>query len=209
MKRILFLLVFVMAAIGFKCGYCQDNLLAVDKIDNKTKVQVQEDKTLPKEQNPVQVGVALEEVKQADDAGEQDLENIRAYRGVLENKQKELEVIKLDLEKSDLMLKKRQAEKEIFEIDKALPQGKSDVSSVSGGLNQGEKVSLIDPSDIKIQLLVIADNLKEGQISLKGSPYVFKEGDSIASKLTVEQIEPTGITFKQVDGSLFKLNFIN
>jgi len=209
MKRLLFLLVFVMAVAGFKCGYCQDNLLAVDKIDNKTKVQVQEDKTLPKEQNSVQAGVVLEEVKPADDSSEQDLENIRAYREVLENKQKDLEVIKLDLEKSDLMLKKRQAEKEIFEIDKALPQGKSDVSSVSGGLNQGEKVSLIDPSDIKIQLLVIADNLKEGQISLKGSPYVFKEGDSIASKLTVEQIEPTGITFKQVDGSLFKLNFIN
>ena len=209
MKRLLFLLVFVIAVTGLKCGYCQDNLLAVDKIDNKTKVQVQEDKTLPKEQNPVQAGVALEEVKPADDSSEQDLENIRAYREVLENKQKDLEVIKLDLEKSDLMLKKRQAEKEIFEIDKALPQGKSDVSSVSGGLNQGEKVSLIDPSDIKIQLLVIADNLKEGQISLKGSPYVFKEGDSIASKLTVEQIEPTGITFKQVDGSLFKLNFIN
>ena len=209
MKRLLFLLVFVMAVTGFKCAYCQDNLLAVDKIDNKTKVQVQEDKTLPKEQNSVQAGVVLEEVKPADDSSEQDLENIRAYREVLENKQKDLEVIKLDLEKSDLMLKKRQAEKEIFEIDKALPQGKSDVSSVSGGLNQGEKVSLIDPSDIKIQLLVIADNLKEGQISLKGSPYVFKEGDSIASKLTVEQIEPTGITFKQVDGSLFKLNFIN
>jgi hypothetical protein len=209
MKRILFLLVLVLAAVGFKCGYCQDNLLAVDKIDNKTKVQVQEDKTLPKEQNPVQAGAALEEVKQADDAGEQDLENIRAYREVLENKQKELEVIKLDLEKSDLMLKKRQAEKEIFEIDKVLPQGKSDVSSVSGGFNQGEKVSLIDPADIKIQLLVIADNLKEGQISLKGSPYVFKEGDSIASKLTVERIEPTGVTFKQVDGSSFKLSFIN
>ena len=209
MKRLLFLLVFVMAVTGFKCAYCQDNLLAVDKIDNKTKVQVQEDKILPKEQNPVQAGVALEEVKPADDSSEQDLENIRAYREVLENKQKDLEVIKLDLEKSDLMLKKRQAEKEIFEIDKALPQGKSDVSSVSGGLNQGEKVSLIDPSDIKIQLLVIADNLKEGQISLKGSPYVFKEGDSIASRLTVEQIEPTGVTFKQVDGSSFKLNFIN
>ena len=209
MKRILFLLVFVMAAIGFKCGYCQDNLLAVDKIDNKTKVQSQEDKALPKEQNPVQAGAALEEVKQADDAGEQDLENIRAYREVLENKQKELEVIKLDLEKSDLMLKKRQVEKEIFEIDKALPQGKSDVSSVSGGLTQGTKAPLVDASDIKIQLLVIADNLKEGRISLKGSLYVFKEGDSIASKLTVEQIEPTGVTFKQVDGSLFKLNFIN
>lgn len=209
MKRILFLLVFVMAAIGFKCGYCQDNLLAVDKIDNKAKVQTQEDKTLPKEQNPVQAEAVLEEAKPADDTGGQDLENIRAYREILENKQKELEVIKLDLEKSDLMLKKRQAEKEIFEIDKVLPQGKSDVSSVSGGFNQGEKVSLIDPADIKIQLLVIADNLKEGQISLKGSPYVFKEGDSIASKLTVERIETTGVTFKQVDGSSFNLSFIN
>lgn len=209
MKKLLFLLVFVMAVAGFKFGYCQDNLLAVDKIENKAKPQTQEDKALPKEQHPVQAEVALEEVRPADDSSERDLENIRAYRGVLENKQKELEVIKLDLEKSDLMLKKRQAEKEIFEIDKALPQGKSDVSSVSGGLTQGAKVSLVDTSDIKIQLLVIADNLKEGQASLKGSPYVFKEGDSIASKLTVEQIEPTGVTFKQVDGSSFKLNFIN
>ena len=209
MKKLLFMLVFVMAVTGFKCAYCQDNILAVDKIDNKAKAQTQEDKTVLKEQNPVQAEVALEEAKPADDTGEQDLENIRAYREVLENKQKELEVIKLDLEKSDLMLKKRQAEKEIFEIDKALPQGKSDVSSLSGGLTQGTKAPLVDASDIKIQLLVIADNLKEGQISLKGSPYVFKEGDSIASKLTVEQIEPTGITFKQVDGSSFKLNFIN
>jgi len=209
MKRLLFSLVFVMAAIVFKSGYCQDNLLAVDKIDTKTKVQAQENKTLPKEANPVKAEADLEEARPADDTGEQELENIRVYREVLENKQKELEVIKLDLEKSDLLLKKRQAEKEIFEIDKAIPQGKSNVSSVSGGLNQGEKVSLVDPSDIKLQLLIIADNLKEGQISLKNAPYVFKEEDSIASKLTVERIEPTGVTFKQVDGSLFKLNFVN
>lgn len=209
MKKLLFLSVFVMAAVVFKSGYCQDNLLAVDKIDTKTKVQAQENKILHKEDNPVKAEADLEEARPADDTGEKELENIRAYREVLENKQKELEVIKLDLEKSDLMLKKRQAEKEIFEIDKALPQGKSDVSSVSSGLNQGEKVSLVDPSDIKLQLLIIADNLKEGQISLKNSPYVFKEGDSIASKLTVEQIEPSGVTFKQADGSLFKLNFIN
>ena len=90
----------------------------------KQRLRLQEDKILPKEQSPVQPEAALEEVKPADDTGEQDLENIKAYREVLENKQKELEVIKLDLEKSDLMLKKRQAEKEIFEIDKALPQGK-------------------------------------------------------------------------------------
>jgi len=209
MKRVLFLFVFVMALTGLKYAHCQDDLLAVDKIENKAKAQAQEDKIIPEEQNPDKVEAALEEVKTGNDSGDQDLENIRAYREVLENKQKELEVIKLDLEKSDLMLKKRQAEKEIFEIDKTLPQDKADVLSAPDALIQGAKVSLVDASDIKIQLLVIADNLKEGQISLKGSPCSFKEGDSIASKLTVERIEPTGVSFKQVDGSALKINFLN
>jgi len=211
MKRKLFLLMFIAAAVSFKFGYCQDNLSAIDKIDNKPKVQTQvpADKALPKVESPLQLEAAQEEVKPADDSGEQELENMKAYREALENKQKELEVIKLDLEKSDLMLKKRQAEKEIFEIDKSLPQGGSNVSAMAGGFSQDAKVSLVEPSDVKLQLLVIADNLKEGQITLKNSPYFFKEGDSIASKLTVERIEPAGVTFKQVDGSSFKLNFIN
>ncbi len=211
MKRKLFLLMFIAAAVSFKLGYCQDNLSAIDKIDNKPKFQTQApaDKVLPKAESPLRLEAAQEEAKPADDLGEQELENMKAFREALENKQKELEVIKLDLEKSDLMLKKRQAEKEIFEIDKSLPQGGSNVSPMSGGLSQDAKVSLVDPSDVKLQLLVIADNLKEGQITLKNSPYVFKEGDSIASKLTVERIEPAGVTFKQLDGTIFKLNFIN
>lgn len=206
MKKLVFLLAFVVAA-GFKFGYCQDNLSAIDKIESKPKVQAQEDKSIPKVENPILLD--QEEANPADVSEEQELEYMKAYREALENKQKELEVIKLDLEKSGLLLKKRQAEKEIFEIDKSLPQGRSDVSAVSGGLTQGEKVQVVDPSDIKLQLLVIADNLKEGQISLKNSPFVFKEGDSIASKLVVEQIEPTGVVFKQMDGSTFKLTFIN
>ena len=208
MKKLLFLFLFFMAMTGFKYAYCQDNILAVDTIDNKQKALTQENKPLAKDENPSKAETPLEEVKPLDDS-EGDLEKIKAYREVLENKQKELEVIKLDLEKSDLMLKKRQAEKEIYEIDKALPQANSEAPSMPGSLAQGIKEPLVDTSDIKIQLLVIADDLKEGQLSLKGSPYSFKEGDSIASKLTVEQIEPSGVTFKQPDGSNFKLNFIN
>ena len=208
MRKLLFLFLFFMAMTGFKYAYCQDNLLAVDIIDNKQKALTQENKPLAKDEISSKVEVPAEEVKPLDDS-EQDLKEIKAYREILENKQKELEVIKLDLEKSDLMLKKRQAEKEIYEIDKALPQGKTEVSSLPGSSAQGAKESLVDTSDIKIQLLVIADNLKEGQLSLKGSPYSFKEGDSIASKLTVEQIEPSGVTFRQPDGSSFKLSFIN
>jgi len=208
MKRLLFIFLFVMVLAGVKYAYCQDNLLAVDTIDNKQKALTQENKTPALEENSGKAEAPAEQVKPLDDS-EQNLEKIKAYREVLENKQKELEVIKLDLEKSDLMLKKRQAEKEIYEIDKDLPQGKAEMSSMPGGLNQGVKDSLVDASDIKIQLLVIADNLKEGQLSLKNAPYSFKEGDAIASKLTVERIEATGVTFKQPDGSVLKINFLN
>ena len=208
MRKLLFLFIFFMVMTGFKYAYCQDNILAVDTIDNKQKALTQENKPLAKDENPSKAETPLEEVKPLDDS-EGDLEKIKAYREVLENKQKELEVIKLDLEKSDMMLKKRQAEKEIYEIDKALPQANSEAPSMPGSLIQGIKEPLVDTSDIKIQLLVISDNLKEGQLSLKGSPYSFKEGDSIASKLTVEQIEPSGVTFKHPDGSNFKLKFIN
>lgn len=207
MRKLLIALLFFASMANIKSAWCQDNLLAVD-IGNKQQALAQENKTPAKDENSVESEAPVEEVKPLDDS-EQDLKEIKAYREVLENKQKELEVIKLDLEKSNLMLKKRQAEKEIYEINKALPQGKTEVSSLPGSSIQGVKDSLVDTSDIRIQLLVIADNLKEGQISLKGAPYGFKEGDCVASKLTVEEINPSGVTFKQPDGSVFKLNFIN
>ena len=208
MRRLLVLFLFVTALVGFKYAYCEDNILAVDVVNNKQKVLTQENKPLTNDENSVKAEAPVEEAKPLDDS-EQDFEKIKAYREALENKQNELEVIKLDLEKSDLMLKKRQAEKEIFEIDKSLPQGKAEVSSLPGSSAQGVKDSLVDASDIKIQLLLIAGDLKEGQVILKNAPYSFKEGDTIASKLTAEKIESSGVTFKQPDGSILKLNFIN
>lgn len=208
MRRLLVLFLFVTALVGFKYAYCEDNILAVDVVNNKQKVLTQENKPLTNDENSVKAEAPVEEAKPLDDS-EQDFEKIKAYREALENKQNELEVIKLDLEKSDLMLKKRQAEKEIFEIDKSLPQGKAEVSSLPGSSTQGVKDSLVDASDIKIQLLLIAGDLKEGQVILKNAPYSFKEGDTIASKLTAEKIESSGVTFKQPDGSILKLNFIN
>jgi len=208
MRRLLVLFLFVTALVGFKYAYCEDNILAVDVVNNKQKVLTQENKPLTNDENSVKAEAPVEEAKPLDDS-EQDFEKIKAYREALENKQNELEVSKLDLEKSDLMLKKRQAEKEIFEIDKSLPQGKAEVSSLPGSSAQGVKDSLVDASDIKIQLLLIAGDLKEGQVILKNAPYSFKEGDTIASKLTAEKIESSGVTFKQPDGSILKLNFIN
>jgi len=87
-----------------------------------------------------------------------------------------------------------------------LPQGKKEEFSASF---QDTKEPLIDASDIKIQFLLISGDLKESQISLKGTAYFFQEGDTVASKLTAEKIEPSGVTFRQQDGSILKLNFIS
>ncbi len=198
MRKLLIALLFFVFIAGIRNAWCQDNLLAVDVIA----------KPLPKDENTNNAEVPMDEVKPPDDF-EQGLKEIKAYREVLENKQKELEIIKLDLEKSSLLLKKKETEKEIYQIDKALPRGRAEDSSLDSPFIQGVKEPVIDSSDIKIQLLLIADNVKEGQVSLKGALYSFKEGDTIASKLTVHHIETSGVTFKQPDGSILKINFLN
>ena len=207
MKRILFVPLFFIFIAGFQGAYCQDNLLAVDTIADQPHPQAEADKPSLNNEDISSTQQSVQEPESADDS-EEDFKKIKAYRQLLENKQKELEIIRLDLEKSGLLLKKRQAEKEIFEIDKVLPEGKNGLSE-SGLLGQGAKELPLDPAEVKIQLLLISDNLKEAMIILKGTPYVFKEGDCIASKLTAERIEPSGINFRQPDGSTLKLNFIN
>ena len=209
MRKLLFLLLFFMFIAGFKYAYCQNNLLAVDVIASKQNTSTKPDKKPPKNENAKQTTTLTEDETLPKEETERDLEKIRAYRELLDNKQKELEIIRLDLEKSNLLLKKKEAEKDIFQIDKVLPHGKQEEVFMPGSLIQGANAPLVDASDIKIQFLVIADNLKEGQISLKGAPYSFKEGDCVALKLTVERIDSAGVTFKQSDGSIFKLNFIN
>ena len=98
MRRLLVLFLFVTALVGFKYAYCEDNILAVDVVNNKQKVLTQENKPLTNDENSVKAEAPVEEAKPLDDS-EQDFEKIKAYREALENKQNELEVIKLDLEK--------------------------------------------------------------------------------------------------------------
>ena len=207
MNKLLFLFVFFISMAAFKYAYGEDNLLAVDVIDNKAKLQAQPAKVI-QENNTDKTPQPLAEEPEPNDTSDKTLGKIKAYHELFFNKQRELEMIKLDLEKSDLLLKKREVEKKIFDIDKNLPLVKKDDALESASSDSARPAS-IDSSDMKLQLLVIADNFKEGQMTLKGTPYVFKEKDCIASKLTVEQIDSVGVTFKEQDGTVLKLNFMN
>jgi len=200
MRKLLVILLALVSIAMFRNGWCEDNLLAVDVIENKQEPIEQPEGTFSQDES-IRSAQAIAEEQAADP----ELEKIRAYHELFDNKQKELEIIRLDLEKSNLLLKKKEAEKEIYRIEKTLPRGKKEELSFI----QGVKEPLVDPSDIKIQLLLISDDLKEAQVSLKGSTYVFREGDTIASRLSTEKIDSSGVLFKQQDGSALKLNFVN
>jgi len=200
MRKLLVILLALVSIAMFGNGWCEDNLLAVDVIENKQEPIEQPEGTFSQDES-IRSAQSIAEEQPADP----ELEKIRAYHELFDNKQKELEIIRLDLEKSNLLLKKKEAEKEIYRIEKTLPRGKKEELSFI----QGVKEPLVDPSDIKIQLLLISDDLKEAQVSLKGSTYVFREGDTIASRLSTEKIDSSGVLFKQQDGSALKLNFVN
>ena len=204
MRNFLILFFALLSATTLENAWPQNNLSAVDILDNKQKDVSQPDKIISQDSASDDKPVIQEKENPA--KAEQDLEKIRAYHELFNSRQKELELIKLDLEKSNLLLKKKEAEKELYQIEKILPQGKKEEFSVSF---HDAKELLIDASDIKIQFLLISGDLKESQISLKGTAYFFKEGDTVASKLTAEKIEPSGVTFRQQDGSILKLNFIS
>ena len=200
MRKILFMALFFVGVVSFARAYCDDNLLAVDVGYDKEKA-VSADKNVQKETTDKVTG--LEEKAPSEDESDKELEKMRSYRELLQNKKKELEVIKLDLERESTLLKKKEAEKEIYQIDKVL-FGESKRGALDGEEGRGSPVEI---SDIKLRLLVIADNVKEGQASLKGNLYSFKEGDTIASRLTVEKIEPQCVTLKSLTGEILKVSF--
>ena len=207
MRKILFISLFFVSVLSFKCAYSEDNLLAVDTGYNKESV-ISTDKSVQRADDDNKV-LEAQEAPLAGDDSDKELEKMKAYRELLQNKQKELEVVKLDLEKASLILKKKEAEKEIYQIDKVIPGSAKEDGSVRGGSFQDVKGEGVDYSDIKIQLLVISDNLKEGQIIMKGALYSFREGDYLPLKLTVEKIETSGVTLRQADGAVLKLNFMD
>lgn len=208
MRKILLVTLFLVSGLLFyKYAYSEDNLLALDAGFDKKKAVVL-DKIIQKDEKSDNAIKPQDQTPPED--SDKELEKMRSYRELIQNKEKELDLIKLDLEKDSLLLKERQAQKEICQIDKTLPGSAKKEGGLGGkSITEDLKEESIDPSDIKIQLLLIADGLKEGQISLKNTLYNFKEGDTIASKLTVEKIEIGSVTVKEPDGTVLKLSFMD
>jgi len=208
MKKLLILLLLLFIT-SIRYAWCEDNVLAVDVIDNKKEAPVEAEDVLSTDQAASMAPEPAREEPEPLDESEVELDRIKAFHELFDTKQKELEIIRLDLEKSNLLLKKKEVEKEIYQIEQALPQARREETSLGNALIQETKEPFFESSDMRIEFLLISDDLKEGQVSMKGSTYSFREGDSIVSNLTVEKIDPFGVTFSQPDGNTLKLNFIN
>ncbi len=206
MRKLLILSLIFIFGMGLKLVWASDdNLLAVDISRQEKKVSPRENKVLPTQETPKNSAPVVSGQR---DEFAKDLEKIKAFHEAMNDKRHAVEMIRLDLEKESLLLKEKQAQKQIYDIDNSLPLVKKEESQKSD-LSGGLKASWVDPSDVRLLMILISGGLKEGILTLKGTPYRFKDGDCVASKLTVSKITRDTVTFKQPDQTEFTLDFMD
>ena len=216
MKRIL--LVIGIVVIFYRIGYCDDNLSVLGSYGNKNKEKEKIEtktesvpervitETANKEKQDRNQEVEMELVEDLDDTDKR-VEDMKAYHDILDSKQKEIDIIKLDLEKQRLLLEKKEAQKKIQDIVSGASAGERIEDAAVFMTRKTETTAFFPEEDIKILLLVVTDNLKEAMVAVNGRQNTVYEGVKIDNNLTVESIKNTGIVFKRENGETFVRNF--
>lgn len=218
MKKIMLILGVVICFAS--AGLCEDNLSILGGFGKKSKDKTEPVKQAGEADNPLpqiqevkkeaQTKEAEEKTFQEDKMDDTDrrVEDMKTYHDILDNKQKEIDIIKLDLEKQKLLLEKKEAQKKIQDISAGLPAGEKMENASMLIKQKVELTKQAGEEDIKILLLVLADNLKEAIVSAGGRQSTVYEGTKIAEGITVESINKTGVVFKRENGDIFVRNFI-
>ena len=101
MKRILLVALLLVSCLPlYKYAYSEDNLLSLDTGFDKKKA-VAPDKIIQKDETTDKVIKTEDEI--ASDDSDKELEKMRSYRTLIQGKEKELDLIKLDLDKVNLL----------------------------------------------------------------------------------------------------------
>lgn len=218
MKKIM-LIIGVVICFG-SAGLCEDNLSILGAFGKKNKDKTGPAKPVVEVENPppqipevkkeAQTKEAEEKTFQEDKMDDTDrrVEDMKTYHDILDNKQKEIDIIKLDLEKQKLLLEKKEAQKKIQDISAGLPAGEKMENASMLIKQKAELIKQVGEEDIKILLLALADNLKEAIVSAGGRQSTVYEGTKIAEGIAVESINKTGVVFKRGNGDIFIRNFI-
>ena len=218
MKKIMLILGVVICFAS--AGLCEDNLSILGAFGKKNKDKTEPVKQAGEADNPLpqiqevkkeaQTKEAEEKTFQEDKMDDTDrrVEDMKTYHDILDNKQKEIDIIKLDLEKQKLLLEKKEAQKKIQDISAGLPAGEKMENASMLIKQKVELTKQAGEEDIKILLLVLADNLKEAIVSAGGRQSTVYEGTKIAECITVESINKTGVVFKRENGDIFVRSFI-
>ena len=218
MKKIMLILGVVICFAS--AGLCEDNLSILGGFGKKSKDKTEPVKQAGEADNPLpqiqeekkeaQTKEAEEKTFQEDkmDDADRRVEDMKTYHDILDNKQKEIDIIKLDLEKQKLLLEKKEAQKKIQDISAGLPAGEKMENASMLIKQKVELTKQAGEEDIKILLLVLADNLKEAIVSAGGRQSTVYEGTKIAEGITVESINKTGVVFKRENGDIFVRSFI-
>ena len=138
------------------------------------------------------------------------VESMKAYHEALDERQKEIDIIKLDLEKQKLLLEKKEAQKHIADINENLPSGKAESSeaSILSPAVKNPATDSIAAADVKVVFIVVSDKVKEAILNIKGAQRTVRESDKISDLVTVEKISKEGVLFSSSSGTGFTVNFI-
>ena len=126
------------------------------------------------------------------------METLLSYQKDLEAKQKEIDLLALELQKTDLVLKRKELQKKISEIE---------LSEDSRQISDNKK----DPAaagDFKVSLVFITPQSKEAVLERAGEKIRVREGDSIYNNIFVKEITGDGVVLA-IEGLSRKIPYVS
>jgi|GEM_PF-4204015 len=126
------------------------------------------------------------------------METLLSYQKDLEAKQKEIDLLALELQKTDLVLKRKELQKKISEVE---------LSEDSRQISDNKK----DPAaagDFKVSLVFITPQSKEAVLERAGEKIRVREGDSIYNNIFVKEITGDGVLLA-IEGSSRKIPYVS
>ena len=126
------------------------------------------------------------------------METLLSYQKDLEAKQKEIDLLALELQKTDLVLKRKELQKKISEVE---------LSEDSRQISDNKK----DPAaagDFKVSLVFITPQSKEAVLERAGEKIRVREGESIYNNIFVKEITGDGVVLA-IEGLSRKIPYVS
>lgn len=125
----------------------------------------------------------------ANKVNDKEFERMREFMRQEEERIKQIKMLNLDLERANLELKKRQVDAQLAEL------------GPKQGTTALPAADLPKAPIIKLNGIVMAQDMQRAWITVDGTQSFFKEGQAIGTGLTLRKIAPDSVVVEHADGN--------